>query len=196
MCRFRGRSAITFTTFTEKSSMNHSKLTCTALAVVLAVFLGGCATSTQSSIGNAATTPLSDLNIVRADIPEILTTAQRQPYDMPADRSCAAISLQVHDLDAVLGADLDSPSDDGNPSAADRSTEVVKKSAIGALQRTAEGVVPFRGWVRKLTGAERHSQHVAAAIAAGSARRAFLKGVGASQGCTFHAPSEVAASAQ
>jgi hypothetical protein len=44
-------------------------------------------------------------------------------------------------------------------------------------------VIPFRGWVRKLDGAERHSKEVAAAIAAGSVRRAFLKGVGQTLGC-------------
>jgi hypothetical protein len=37
--------------------------------------------------------------------------------------------------------------------------------------------------VRKLDGAERHSKEVAAAIAAGSVRRAFLKGVGQALGC-------------
>ena len=37
--------------------------------------------------------------------------------------------------------------------------------------------------MRKLDGAERHSKEVAAAIAAGSVRRAFLKGVGQTLGC-------------
>ena len=35
----------------------------------------------------------------------------------------------------------------------------------------------------KLSGAERYSREVAAAIAAGTIRRAYLKGVGASTGC-------------
>ena len=56
-------------------------------------------------------------------------------------------------------------------------------AAVGALQRTAEGVIPFRGWIRKLSGAERHSRQVAAAITAGGVRRAFLKGVRASRSC-------------
>jgi hypothetical protein len=37
--------------------------------------------------------------------------------------------------------------------------------------------------VRKLSGAERHSKQVAASIAAGTARRAFLKGMATSQQC-------------
>jgi hypothetical protein len=43
--------------------------------------------------------------------------------------------------------------------------------------------VPFRGWVRKLSGAERYSKEVAAAIAAGTVRRAYLKGLGEAKGC-------------
>ncbi len=43
--------------------------------------------------------------------------------------------------------------------------------------------MPFRGWIRRLSGAERHARDVAAAIAAGTARRAFLKGVGQGRIC-------------
>lgn len=44
-------------------------------------------------------------------------------------------------------------------------------------------MIPFRGWVRKLTGAERYSRKVSAAIAAGAIRRAYLKGLGQAAGC-------------
>jgi len=57
------------------------------------------------------------------------------------------------------------------------------------LRSTTEGLVPFRGWVRKLSGAERYSKQVQAAIAAGAARRAFLKGLMAAKAC---APAVVA----
>jgi hypothetical protein len=46
--------------------------------------------------------------------------------------------------------------------------------------------------VRKLTGAERHDSYVAAAITAGAVRRAYLKGLGESRGCSPPAtPSHV-----
>ena len=64
-------------------------------------------------------------------------------------------------------------------------------AAVGALRGAAEGVVPFRGWVRKLSGAERYSKDVAAAIAAGTIRRAFLKGLGQAAGCTAPAAPRV-----
>ena len=39
----------------------------------------------------------------------------------------------------------------------------VADQAVGAVQRTAQDLIPFRGWVRKLSGAERYSKKVAAA---------------------------------
>jgi len=43
--------------------------------------------------------------------------------------------------------------------------------------------VPFRGWLRKLSGAELHSKKVAKAIAAGTIRRAFIKGIKSTKQC-------------
>jgi hypothetical protein len=154
------------------------------LAVAFAVLVGllGCATD-QKAVTSAATTPLTDLNLVSAPIPEILLAAQRAPYAAPADASCTALSAQVKALDEVLGPDLDAPPTDSNPGLIERGGTAVGEAATGALRRTAEGVIPFRGWVRKLTGAERYTKQVAAAISAGTVRRAFLKGLAVAKSC-------------
>lgn len=152
------------------------------LAAILAAALGlaGCASSESGNkVAAAATTPLSDLNVVRADIPEVLQAAQRAPYALPQDASCAGLAAAVHALDEALGADLDAPPGTGAPGLLDRGED----AAVGALQRTAEGVVPFRGWVRKLSGAERYARHVSAAITAGGVRRGYLKGLAAANAC-------------
>ena len=132
-----------------------------------------------TQLGQAATTPLGDLNLVRADIPMVLAAAQKAPYAVPADRSCSALVKDVQALDAVLGVDLDTPPTPTNPGLVERGGS----AATGALRGAAEGVVPFRGWVRKLSGAERYAKEVAAAIAAGTIRRAYLKGLGQAAGC-------------
>jgi hypothetical protein len=147
----------------------------TALALLAAFALAACS-STEKSARDAATTPLSDLNIVRAEIPPPLMAAQKAPYALPADRSCAALGSEIQALDEVLGADLDTTERANNPS-------LVERGVGDALKNTAEGVIPFRGWVRKLTGAERYSREVAAAITAGTIRRAYLKGLGSAAGC-------------
>ncbi len=157
--------------------MRHLLLVASALVFV------GCATNDADKVTTAATTPLSDLNLVNAPIPETLVTAQQAPYALPASMDCAVIAADIRKLDEVLGPDLDAPVSEANRGLVERGAEGVGNAAVGALQRTAEGVVPFRGWVRKLTGAERYSKRVAAAIAAGTVRRGFLKGLGAAQKC-------------
>jgi hypothetical protein len=61
---------------------------------------------------------------------------------------------------------------------------LIERRAGYALRSAAQNVIPYRGWVRKLTGAERYSREVAAAIAAGTVRRAYLKGIAQAGGCT------------
>jgi hypothetical protein len=183
-----------------------------SVAAAACILLAGCAaveptastaaderSSTNAQVAQSVTTPLSDLNLVRADIPAVLTAAQKAPYAIPADRSCAALGSDIRALDAVLGADLDVVVTGANPSLIERGAGTVGTAAVGALRGAAEGVVPFRGWVRKLTGAERYSREVAAAITAGSIRRAYLKGLGVAGQCAAPAapavPTAPAASA-
>lgn len=115
---------------------------------------------TASEVGRAITSPLSDLNLVKANIPPQLAAARQAPYALPTDRSCQALAEQVRSLDAVLGADLDTPSTSTNPSLIERGAGAAKKGAIGAVRGAAEDVVPMRSWVRKLTGAEKYSREV------------------------------------
>lgn len=151
----------------------------TAAAMLgLALALAGCASSDSKRVGDAVATPLSDLNLVNAPIPELLQAAQRAPYEVPADRSCPALATLVHALDEALGPDIDAP-----PGAEAGLLEKSGDLAVDALQHGAAGLVPFRGWVRKLSGAERYSRQVAAAIAAGGVRRGFLKGLQQAGGC-------------
>lgn len=150
------------------------------LIPLAALVLTACASSSQDKVANAATTPLSDLNVVRADIPDVLKAAAAAPYAMPADASCTGLSAAIQALDEVLGPDLDAPAAKGNTGLLERGED----AATGALQRTAEGVMPFRGWVRKLSGAERYARQVSAAITAGGVRRGFLRGMAVAKTCT------------
>lgn len=145
---------------------------------VLALLLAGCAAAPDSKrVTTAATTPLSDLNLLSAAIPPVLLEARQQPYAMPPVTGCEALAAAVAELDEVLGPDVDASKDGAEPGLVERGTEAVGDAAVGAIQGAAAGVLPFRSWVRKLSGAEKHSKEVAAAVGAGVARRAFLKGL-------------------
>lgn len=164
-----------------------------ALLAGMSLLLGACAGPRESApagaqdtnrqFENAATAPLQDLNLVRAPIPAVLAASQKAPYAAPADDTCAGVSAEVEALDAVLGADLDTPVTPKNPSLIERGSDVAGQALVSAVRSTAESVIPFRSWVRRLTGAERYSREVAAAIAAGAVRRSYLKGLGQAWGC-------------
>jgi len=172
-----------------------------AALLTLTALLGACASRPAAStdangrvtnqepavterVGQAVITPLGDLNMVRSEIPEVLQDAVKQgAYHPPAERSCVHIGEQIVLLNAALGSDLDAPKGGDVGSLLDRGTDLAEDTGISAVQRTVEGVVPFRSWVRKLSGAERHSRRVRAAVVAGGIRRAYLKGMGAQLGC-------------
>lgn len=156
--------------------------TASSLALVLlAASLAACASSEKQRVSDIAATPLRDFNISSKDIPPVLLEAKDQPYAAPQEQACAALAQQVAVLDAVLGPDLDAEAIELGKTA--RAKNALGNAATGALQRTVEGAIPFRGWVRKLSGAERHSKEVDAAITAGNARRAFLKGLAVGRSC-------------
>ncbi|WP_232540195.1 hypothetical protein [Azohydromonas aeria] len=127
-------------------------------------------------MGQALTTPLSDLNLMKVKIPPLLAEARKAPYRLPDSPVCAEVTAEVEQLDAVLEPDFDATPEQRKSSALERGAGMAGKAAVGAVRSAAADVIPFRGWVRKLTGAERHAREVDAAIAAGNARRAYLKG--------------------
>jgi len=166
----------------------------TCLILSLALLLAACASDKPAdAVVGAATSPLADLNLVRAEIPPPLQAAQKAPYAAPSGTGCEGILAEVNALDAVLGADLDVPPTPSNPSLVERGAGAAGGAAVDAVRGAAEGVLPFHGWIRKLSGAERYSREVSAAIVAGTVRRAFLKGLGAAAGCDAPAAPRIAA---
>ncbi len=143
----------------------------------------GTAPTGQDKVAQIATTPLSDLNVVKVEIPVVLQDAVRAPYAIQAALSCEGLAAEINALNEALGPDLDVPHSPQNPSALERGVGAVGNAATGAVKGAVEGAIPFRGWLRKLSGAERQSAKVAAAIAAGAVRRGFLKGQGQVLGC-------------
>ncbi len=144
-------------------------------------------------VGQAAITPLSDLNVVQEEIPSALQSAAQGPYAAPKEAGCAVILVEIQSLDEALGADLDDPKASEKPSLLTRGTSLAENAGVSAVRRTVEGFVPFRSWLRKLSGAEKHSKQVGAAITAGGIRRAYLKGRSDAMGCVR--PTAMAASA-
>ncbi|WP_231512293.1 hypothetical protein [Paucibacter sp. KBW04] len=155
------------------------------------VLIAGCATpeaggakpGTEARVTDAVTAPLQDLNLVKTKIPEILQHAHEAPYRLPGDGACAALNTELAALEQALGPDIDSPARKEQLDLLAKGGAAAGDAAFGALRSASENLLPFRGWVRKLTGAERHSGEVTAALVAGQSRRAFLRGVHQGKAC-------------
>jgi hypothetical protein len=139
-------------------------------------------TDTSVSIGDAVTSPVTDLNLRRDAIPPLLIAAQARPYDLAGLARCGQIMAAVREIDAVLGDDVDLPPSESEGISAGR----VAQAAVGS-------VIPFHGLIREVSGANSRDRQLAAAIAAGAARRAFLKGYGQARGCRYPARAAPAA---
>jgi hypothetical protein len=141
-------------------------------------------TDDNNDWGDAVTAPLEDLNLRRTHIPQILLDSMSRPYDLAGMDKCEAISSEVRKLDALLGPDLDEPPPPADESSMrEKGGRMANKAAVGAVRRASRSIIPFRGLIRDLTGAEKHSKLVDEAIQAGKSRRAYLKGVGMNKNC-------------
>lgn len=129
------------------------------------------AEANTESLGSAVAAPLRDINVVRSEIPDLLKKAQTDPYAPPSP-GCAPLKAEIDQFDEVLGDDYDDRSDD-----AKNGQGGMAKPVLGVVASTITDVIPMRGWVRRLTGAERHDQMVRDAIKAGFVRRGYLKGL-------------------
>lgn len=131
--------------------------------------------TTTEKMGRAVATPLSDLNMVQEKIPDILKQAFKEPYVWNNPIECIELKKEETRLDEAL--DLGGTSLEKDQTLLNRGVGFAETQGVSVVQKTMEGFVPFRGWVRKLSGAERHSKEVSSAIQAGTMRRSFIKGI-------------------
>jgi hypothetical protein len=136
--------------------------------------------TTKSTVGDAASAPMHDLNVMRSKIPPVLLAALADPYGRPAPANCPSIIAKVRELTTALGDDLDVPDDDGDPTMRQKSAGLGRE----LVRAGAESLIPLRGFVRKLSGAEQHDRLVQSALTAGNVRRGYLKGLGEARGCS------------
>lgn len=135
-------------------------------------------TQKDVSAVDVAATPVTDLNLRKGEIPEILVAATERTYTLAGLSTCQQLASVIGELDAVLGDDLDTP------------TEGERRTSPGRLAQSVVGsFIPFRGIIREVSGANSKQRELQAAIQAGVARRSFLKGYGQARGCRYPARS-------
>lgn len=133
-------------------------------------------TQREPNAVDVVTTPATDLNLRKGEIPPVLLAAEADPYSLSAMRNCRQIADAVRQLDAVLGDDIDiaqAPNRKVSPGK-------VAQSVVGSF-------IPFRGIIREISGANEQERRLQSAIYGGTARRSFLRGVGLQRGCPWPA---------
>lgn len=126
--------------------------------------------------------PFQDIGLSKDDIPQVLRNLSENPYVMPAAPLCENLGYEIVALNKVLGADMGTPSSGEKRSYTEEGLEAAQGKA-GDMMRGEVQVIPFRGVVRRISGAEKHARKVAAAYEAGKLRRAFLKGLSRAYHC-------------
>ncbi|MEP9358672.1 hypothetical protein [Sphingomonas sp. KR3-1] len=128
--------------------------------------------STSKQAEDIAAQPAKDVGVVKTRIPPVLARAAKNPYSLSGLRKCADIRGAFDELSKALGPDFVADSDP----AKSRKLKVTGDTVAGLI-------VPFRGLVREVSGAASAQRALEAALAAGFARRGFLRGVYQSRGC-------------
>jgi hypothetical protein len=137
----------------------------------------------KDTLRDAVAAPLEDLNLKHTAIPAVLVRAVESPYDLTDLTRCEGIAGEIGRLDAALGPDLDEAPPPDTRSRGKKVADAAYGAGVGQVRDTTQHALPFRGWIRKLTGAARHDKAVQAAIRAGGVRRGYLKGVGMRMNC-------------
>ncbi len=119
--------------------------------------------------------PLKDVGLMRENPPEVLKDAQRAPYSLNGLKRCHDFHRAIGRLDEVLGPDVDAVNDQGD-ALPGRLAEAGAKSIVNAL-------IPFRGLVREASGAAEADRKFRMMVAAGVARRGYLKGIARERRC-------------
>jgi hypothetical protein len=136
-------------------------------------------TINRNNMRSALKQPLNDLNLLQSEVPSVLQDARSSPYTRPAEGACDMLISEVQKLDAMLGPDLDLETIEAS------FKQKASGKALDLMREGASSVIPYRGAVRFVSGAQKHDRVVAEARRGGEIRRAYLKGVGESMGCPY-----------
>jgi hypothetical protein len=143
---------------------------------VLLTPMAGVAQKKSSDVHDAehiVTQPARDVGIDKKKVPPLLQAAVEDPYSRASTGSCAQISSAVRALNNILGPDF------GNDSAGGGKANIAKIGGAAVVN----SLIPFRGVVRAVSGAEAADQRYAAAVTAGIARRGYLRGLFEGKNC-------------
>jgi hypothetical protein len=127
----------------------------------------------------AAMQPFRDMGFVRPVVPPTLERII-DPMAPPMGPGCAWLAYEVASLDVVLGPEASLQPEDAPDLI---SIQSVTAAAEDAVRGAGAGVLPGRGLVRRVSGAEAAEDRRNQATDRGRMRRAYLVGIQRSRNC-------------
>jgi hypothetical protein len=116
------------------------------------------------------------------EIPPLLKQIQADPYRPPAQPACQTVPSEIHEISKVIGPDFNSPT---MPQTRE---EDYKERGAGV----ARSLIPYGGAFRAVSGADKKDKALREAVAAGVARRGFLRGISLNMTCNAPPPPAAA----
>ncbi|MEL6709268.1 MAG: hypothetical protein AAFP79_13380 [Pseudomonadota bacterium] len=130
----------------------------------------------MEDVRDVAETPLEDIGLSKEELAQVLLEAAQDPYSNRGLDTCNSLVAEIARLDTVLGNDYDLAGKEKTGV----SGKSVAKGVVGSI-------IPFRSIVREVSGAAGDKRKADAAVRAGLARRAYLKGLGQGRDCSYPA---------
>lgn len=171
-------------------------LTSVAIAIGLAALAGACSTTAgekdrvnevRRGVVEAAASPFRDIGLVRPEVPATLQ-GLAYPYSSTGlTIGCDAVLYEIGKLDAILGHESFQPGVERGISS--KGLDAIEGAVINAARDAAGDIIPYRGWVRRISGAAKAEKEASRAIIQGQTRRAYLRGYGAALGCLNAVPA-------
>lgn len=169
-----------------------------AIAIVCGAIalLGACSTTkgaeervddVRRGVVDAAASPFRDIGLVRPEVPDTLQGLAYPYSNQGLTVGCDAVLYEIGKLDAILGVEHFQPGAERGISS--KGLDAIEGAVINAARDAAGDIIPYRGWVRRLSGAAKAEKEASRAIIQGQTRRAYLRGYGAALGCLNAVPA-------
>jgi hypothetical protein len=121
----------------------------------------------------------SGTGLTGGEIPPLLKQIQADPYRPPAAPACQTAPAEIHEISKVIGPDFNSAT------IPQTREEDYKERGAGV----ARSLIPYGGAFRAVSGADKKDKALREAVAAGVARRGFLRGIMLNTTCNAPPPA-------
>lgn len=143
--------------------------------------------SVREGVVDVASSPFRDIGLVRPEVPQTLQGLGYPYSNRGLHAGCDAVLYEIGKLDAILGDENFQPGTERGISS--KGIDAIEGAVLNSARNAAGDIIPYRGWVRQISGAAKAEKEAQRAIVQGQTRRAYLRGYGAALGCLNAVPA-------